>query len=136
MMWKTILFFILLCFPNRIYSQDEEEAVDLQDIGREYIDVFKTVPTVIEHLIKILQEKPETLEQDDISVFEGNINLSEPSHLDQEDDEERVRDIYMRYPSVARVSRDDVIKQVIKVQEKLEEYNTKRRAFNRDHNML
>lgn len=46
------------------------------------------------------------------------------------------RDIYVRIAPVARITSEDVMKQVLKVQQKLEEYNSKRRESHRNQRDL
>nr|XP_034827816.1 uncharacterized protein LOC117985234 [Maniola hyperantus] len=136
MMRTTVLLPILLSLVH-IYCQDGEDAVELKEIGREYIDVLKKVPSLLEYLINVMEEKLDISEKDDASVTKDDINHNASSpHANQDNNEERVikshvkaRNIYVRIAPVARVTPEDIMKQVIRVQKKLEELHAKRKLI-------
>ncbi|XP_045770463.1 uncharacterized protein LOC123870990 [Maniola jurtina] len=117
-------------------KRDGEDAVELKEIGREYIDVLKKVPSILEYLINITEYRLDNSEKNDVSITKDDVDHIESSHhADKENNEDRIkshvkaRDIYVRIAPVARVTAEDVMKQVIKVQKKLEELNAKRKQI-------
>lgn len=120
------------------FSHFADDAADLAN-NLENIKAVKPLPT-LEETINRQQERSN---RNNIVLTEDDTTPSKPLVSYKDGSEDKIvknriteRDIYVRIAPVARITSEDVMKQVLKVQQKLEEYNSKRRESHRNQRDL
>ncbi|XP_072934626.1 uncharacterized protein [Epargyreus clarus] len=65
------IFFVICIQVNFVYNCDDSvsDVTDTSTVSEEYLNIFRTIPTLFEYVMDVIEEKPEILEKDDISVF-------------------------------------------------------------------
>lgn len=137
------MLFILTKQKNKItiefFADTENDEFGIKNPSEEYVNVFQNIPMLFEYLLETLEEKPEILEKNDVSIFKRSIpnekdnNGSDDSNTDEDDattlnnaDAALINEntVYIGQRDVVfSLTSEEVAEQALEVERMLDEHN-------------
>ncbi|KAJ8711460.1 hypothetical protein PYW07_008702 [Mythimna separata] len=75
--FETICVIVLLnCNILAVVGEDDEPNEEAQP-NYEYVQIFRSIPALFEYLLDALEERPEILEKNDVTMFKRNMDIAD-----------------------------------------------------------